>query len=120
MKRKNRLPKFKTREEAADFWDTHSSIDYLDDLEEVELQVHPSVKSPHDLSPRCPHHKNQVLYSRRRNLVIADGFATLNHVRELYCPRGDYTRLAPETQAILKRAEAALKRVQPRAEKIAA
>ncbi|MEW5719698.1 MAG: CopG family antitoxin, partial [Chloroflexota bacterium] len=65
MKKKT-LPKFKTTEEVADFWGTHSIADYWDELEEVELKVHPSIKSPRDLSPRCPHHKNQVLYSRWR------------------------------------------------------
>jgi hypothetical protein len=41
-------------------------------------------------------------------------------MRELYCPRGDYTRLAPESQALVKKAEVALKRVQPKLDKIAA
>ena len=30
---------FKTYEEAADFWDTHDSTDYLDMLEEIEMDV---------------------------------------------------------------------------------
>lgn len=30
---------FKTYEEAADFWDTHDSTDYLDQLEEIEMDV---------------------------------------------------------------------------------
>jgi hypothetical protein len=120
MKKTKELPKFNSREEAAEFWDTHSSADYWDQLEEVELIVDPSIKSPRDLSPRCPHHKNQVLYTRWRNVVVANGFATLNRMRELYCPRGDYTRLAPESQALVKKAEDALKRVQPKLEKIAA
>ena len=30
---------FKTYEEAADFWDTHDSTDYLDNLEEIEVEV---------------------------------------------------------------------------------
>jgi len=119
MANPKKLPKFKTRREAAEFWDTHSSADYWDQFEEVELKLHPSVKSPRDLSPRCPRHKSQVLYTRWRTIVIADGFASLHRVRELYCPRGDYTRLAPETEALVKKAEAALKRVQPKLEKLA-
>ncbi|HYN44809.1 MAG TPA: CopG family antitoxin [Candidatus Limnocylindrales bacterium] len=31
--------KFKTYEDAADFWDTHDSTDYLDKLEEIEMEV---------------------------------------------------------------------------------
>jgi hypothetical protein len=118
-KRLKKIPEIKTEKEEAEFWDTHDSTEYIDwDKAEI-LEVHPDVKSPRDLSPRCPH-DGRVLLSRYRNLVVADGFATLNKVRELYCPRGDYTRLAPETERLVKRAEAALRRVQPKAEKIAA
>ena len=118
-KQLKKIPAFKSPKQEVEFWDTHDSTEYIDWDKAVTLEVSPSVKSPHDLSSRCPHDK-QVLLSRWRNIVIADGFATLNHVRELYCPRGDYTRLAPETQAMLKRAEAALKRVQNSSRKIVA
>jgi hypothetical protein len=120
QKHLKKIPEFKTEKEEAEFWDTHDSTEYVDWDDAVTLKVHPSVKSPRDLSPRCPHHKNQVLYTRWRNVVVANGFATLNRMRELYCPRGDYTRLAPESQALVKKAEVALKRVQPKLEKIAA
>lgn len=36
MKSKRKLPHFKTREEEAKFWDTHSLTDYLDELEPVD------------------------------------------------------------------------------------
>ena len=36
MKIKQKLPNFKTREEEAKFWDTHSMIDYLDELEPAD------------------------------------------------------------------------------------
>ncbi len=32
---KSRIPRFKSVEEAAEFWDTHSLADYEDELEEV-------------------------------------------------------------------------------------
>jgi len=38
---------FKTYEEAADFWDTHDSMDYIDDLEEIEMEV--NIKKKHFL-----------------------------------------------------------------------
>lgn len=109
-----KIPAFKNPKQEVEFWDTHDSTEYIDWDKAAPLEVSPSFKSP-----RCPHDK-QVLLSRWRNIVIADGFATLNHVRELYCPRGDFTRLAPETQAMVKRAEAALRRVQGSSLKIAA
>jgi len=32
-----KIPEFKTEEEEAQFWETHSLADYMDELEEVEL-----------------------------------------------------------------------------------
>lgn len=39
MKKKkvSKIPKFKTLEEEAKFWDTHSITDFEDELEEIEL-----------------------------------------------------------------------------------
>ena len=108
------IPIFESEKEEAEFWDAHDSTEYVDWDKAATLEPHLFLKRP-----RCPHHKNQVLYTRWRTLVIADGFASLHKVRELYCPRGDYTRLAPETAALVKKAEAALKRVQPKLEKLA-
>lgn len=36
MKKKRRLPEFKTREEEAKFWETHSMLDYLNELEPAD------------------------------------------------------------------------------------
>ncbi|MBU4077949.1 MAG: BrnA antitoxin family protein [Euryarchaeota archaeon] len=39
-KKLKKIPEeFKTYEEAADFWDTHDSTDYLNNLEEIEMEV---------------------------------------------------------------------------------
>ena len=41
-RRKSRIPKFKTLEEAADFWDTHDTTEFEDEFVEVELKfAHP-------------------------------------------------------------------------------
>ncbi len=38
-KRKDTIPEhFTTAEEAGEFWDTHSAADYLDEMEEVEVE----------------------------------------------------------------------------------
>ncbi len=38
-KRKETIPEhFTTAEEAGEFWDTHSAADYLDEMEEVEIE----------------------------------------------------------------------------------
>jgi hypothetical protein len=117
--KKKRLPYFATREEAAQFWDTHSSVDYLDDLEEVELEVDPRIKSPRDLSPRCPL-DDEIMLSRFIDLRLAEGRVRLLKLEELYCPRGHYARLAPEAEQLVREVETALKRVERRVEKLAA
>lgn len=33
-----KIPKFKNDKDAADFWDTHSLVDYEEDLEQVEVE----------------------------------------------------------------------------------
>ena len=38
-KRKKRIPEFKSYEEEAQWWDTHSVADYPDEFETVELEV---------------------------------------------------------------------------------
>lgn len=37
MKKKNRIPKFKTYEEEVKFWDTHNVTDFIDETEDVNL-----------------------------------------------------------------------------------
>ncbi len=34
-----KIPEFKTLEEAAEYWDTHSFADYIEDTEPVEFEV---------------------------------------------------------------------------------
>jgi hypothetical protein len=36
---KLKIPDFKSLEEAADYWDTHSFTDYFEDTEPVEIEV---------------------------------------------------------------------------------
>jgi hypothetical protein len=38
-KPKSRIPEFKSYAEEAEWWDTHSVVDYLDEFEPVELEV---------------------------------------------------------------------------------
>ncbi|MGA7732894.1 MAG: CopG family antitoxin [Chloroflexia bacterium] len=34
-----RIPKFRDEQEEADFWDTHSTTDFFDEIEEIELRI---------------------------------------------------------------------------------
>lgn len=36
-KKKSKIPEFKNYDEEAEFWDTHSFVDFEDELEEVEM-----------------------------------------------------------------------------------
>lgn len=38
-KSKSRIPRFKSREEEAEFWDTHDTTEYEDEFVEVKLEV---------------------------------------------------------------------------------
>lgn len=42
---KDPIPRFATREEEAEFWDTHDFTDYWDDLEPANLEVSPNLAS---------------------------------------------------------------------------
>lgn len=39
-----KIPKFKSDKEAAKFWDTHDSTDYLDELKEIKVKISPKLK----------------------------------------------------------------------------
>jgi len=39
MKKKSRIPEFRTRDEEANFWDTHSFADYWDEFTPVDVAV---------------------------------------------------------------------------------
>lgn len=43
MAEKPVVPEFKSREEEAEFWDTHSAADYWDQLEPVQVEVDPEL-----------------------------------------------------------------------------
>jgi len=39
-----KIPKFKTEEEEAEFWETHSIADYWDELSRVDVEINPKLK----------------------------------------------------------------------------
>ena len=116
MNRKKKLPQFKSTEEEAEFWKTHSTADFQDELEPVEMTVKPG---PEGLSPRCPL-DNQIMLSRYIDLHLGNGRVTLEGLEELYCPKGDYARLAPEAEQLVQAIQETLKRIRRKTEKLAA
>lgn len=100
-----KLPKM-TREEEAVFWETHSVSDYWDDMEDVDLKVHPRIKSPRDLSRRCPV-CDEVLLFRYLDRDVGGGQVTM-HLRQFYCRKGHYEELTAESEKLARAIEAVL------------
>ena len=49
-KSKDRIPEqFQSIEEIQEFWDTHSSADYWDEMDDIEMQLSPALKSKLEL-----------------------------------------------------------------------
>ncbi|HET8576566.1 MAG TPA: CopG family antitoxin [Methylomirabilota bacterium] len=44
MKRRIRIPRFKSDREAADFWATHDSMPYVKDLKPADLSASPALR----------------------------------------------------------------------------
>lgn len=49
-----RVPDFSSREEEAEWWDTHSIVDYLDELEPIQIRYAQPEKS-RGMRPRAKH-----------------------------------------------------------------
>lgn len=54
MKKVNKLPRFKTEDEEREFWATHSTVDFLDQFERVELDLPNLKRSTKTISIRLP------------------------------------------------------------------
>ena len=72
-----KLPEFKSEEEEAQFWDTHSFADYIGDLEEVELEVAPE----EDTCPKCGNKMDEL----KVNISVADDMV-LHNISQYHCP----------------------------------
>lgn len=105
-----RLPRFKSIKEAAEFWDTHDTTEYFEDMDDVELSV--GREKGQSLSPRCIH-CGSMLLSRRIDLDVLDGRITLHDLCQLYCAKcGKTQELAPEAEALVEAVTAASEKVQ--------
>jgi hypothetical protein len=86
----------------AKFWETHDATDYLDEMEPVVVTVGPR---PRNRCSVC----SQVMLSRYVDIDLAGGRAQLRQVRQLYCPDGHESHLAPEAQRLADAVEAVLR-----------
>jgi len=72
-----KTPRFETEEEAAEFWDTHSTADYMDEWEVVESVWDPD----EDTCPRCGGQMESVSVE-----IDLFGKLKLHHLDEYVCP----------------------------------
>ena len=66
-----KIPEFETLDEAVEFWESHDSTDYLEDMEEVQFDVdlHKNLLHPKlitlthrpDQCPRCQHDLDDII-----------------------------------------------------------
>jgi hypothetical protein len=91
-----------SRVEESKFWETHDATDYLDAMEPVAVTVGPR---PRDRCSKC----RKTLLSRYVDVTLADGRAQLRGLRQLYCPDGHQSRLAPEAQRLVDAIEAVMR-----------
>jgi len=81
-KKDKKIPdEFKTYEEAAEFWESHDSTDYLDILEEVEIKV--DLQKRHYLIELDENNARLLLEDAKKKGVSADHLASKLVEKEL-------------------------------------
>ena len=91
-----------TRVQEQEFWESHDATDFLDDMEPIAVTRMPR---PNSSCSVC----GETMRSRFVDIEIADKRLQLRRTRELYCPNGHETRLAPEEQRLADALEAVSK-----------
>lgn len=84
------------------FWDTHDATDYLDAMEPVAVTVGPR---PCNRCPKC----KKTLLARYVDVNLAGDRVQLRGLRQIYCPDGHVSRLAPEAQRLVDAIEAVMR-----------
>lgn len=65
-----KIPRFKSIQEEATFWDSHDITDYWDDMEEVDIQFIPQQKKNESFTVRVePELKKRLELVARKNRV---------------------------------------------------
>ncbi len=82
-KEKPKVPVFKSRREEAEFWDTHSPLDFPDYWEDAEVGVEKPVRHEMVLSVRLDEDTVRKMedLSRQRRMLIIEGLEKLGKVK---------------------------------------
>ena len=81
-----KLPKFKSAEEEAHFWDSFDTAQILEAGEEIELEYEP--EAIENICIQC----GERMIERKRDIDVPGEEITI-HVKEYYCPRCKKSRL---------------------------
>ena len=66
--KENKLPKFKSEKEEADFWSTHSPLDYPNEFKEVNMQI----------KRRKPKHRHEW---EKKEIKDKKGYSVLKYIQ---------------------------------------
>jgi hypothetical protein len=96
-----KLPRFRSEDAEAAFWETHDFSEYLDELEEVQLEWAPD----EDTYPSC----GATMNAEQFEVEVVEGLC-LRNLRRYRCPVCHTTQLAPESLARINHADSLIKR----------
>ena len=100
-----KIPDFKTLDEAVEFWETHDTADYWEDMEEVtfEVDLHRNLLHPKlvalayrpECCPRCQHDLDDIVIEY---VVLANGrLLVIRDVPALRCQTNGHEYILDET-----------------------
>ena len=96
-----KLPRFSSEHAEAAFWETHDFSEYLDELEEVQLEWAPD----EDTCAKC----GAAMKVEQFEVEVVEGLC-LRNLRRYRCPVCQTTQLAPESLARINHVDSLIKR----------
>lgn len=96
-----KLPKFRSEQEEATFWETHDFSEYLDELEEVQLPW----ALDEDTCPTC----GAAMQPEQFEVELLEGLY-LRNLRRYRCPVCQTVQLTPESLARINQTDSVIKR----------
>ncbi|MBX3070838.1 MAG: hypothetical protein KF883_10100 [Thermomicrobiales bacterium] len=77
-----KIPAFNNIEEEAEFWDTHSFVDFLDDSWAVDNPIDPELRKEHRLTVRLSASDNREIEARAKSRGIGSSTLVRMWIRE--------------------------------------
>ncbi len=96
-----KLPKFRSEQEEAAFWETHDLSDYLDELEEIQFEWAPD----EDTCPSC----GAAMKPEQFEVELLEGLY-LRNLRRYRCPVCQTVQLTPESLVHINQTDSLIRR----------